>query len=103
MNEDKVIHSENSVELYLPWNDTWIKLPSLPYLEGEEDRLYRSHILYLPDLSGPATSSLYLLGGVSEEWNTGRVEVTNRVWRMLWNIYNNTYFWNNENIPPLGR
>ena len=94
------LHSVNSVEVYIPWNDTWLNLPPLPDLGDEAGRMEQTRIMYMDDSGG---SHLYLLGGSRTDWNTGKTKVTRTVWRLMWHSGSQTYTWIDSYYTALGR
>ena len=90
------------MEVYIPWNDTWINLPPLPNLGDGGGRLDTTPIMFLPDHGGGG-SFLYLLGGSSTDWNTEVATATKTVWRLMWDSSSQTYSWTNSIDPELGR
>ena len=90
----------NSVEVYIPWNNTWIDLPPLPDLGDGYGRMDHTRIMFLPDSGG---THLYLLGGRSTDWNKGDAKVIGTVWRLVWDKSSLTYSWTDSFDPELGR
>ena len=90
MDDIGTFHSVQSVEVYIPWNNTWLDLPSLPDLSDEGDRMDLTSILSLTDSAG---SFLYLLGGSSNDWDSGECRETGTVWRLEWDRGSRTYSW----------
>ena len=91
----------NSVEVYIPWNNTWLDLPALPYMEDGNHRMDETRIMYITDDSGG--SFLYLLGGSSTDWNTEEGIFTGTVWTLSWDHGSQTYSWKSSLDPALGR
>ena len=87
----------NSVELYLPWNDTWIGLPTLPELTDVDGIVYNmTHTLIMSLAISGNAYSLHLLGGNNVDFNNPDEEsftYTNNVWQLMRNDGNNTYYW----------
>ena len=100
MDKGRVPHPVNSVELYLPWNNTWLDLPPLPDPVDGAGRMDMTRIMSLTDSAG---SNLYLPGGSSSDWNTGLTTDTGTVWRLLWDRGSRTYSWIDSLDPELGR
>ena len=88
------------MEVYIPWNDTWIYLPELPDLGDGVGRMDQTYIM---ELSGSGGSHLYLLGGSHTDWKIGFIETTKTVWRLVWDMGSKTYSWTDMAIPELGR
>ena len=95
-----VHHPVHCVEVYIPWNDTWLNLPPLPDMEDEDGRMDRTAIMYLHNSGG---SSLYLLGGTSTDWTIFETNITKTVWRLQWDSRSQTYSWTKRGAPTLGR
>ena len=98
MDDRGAFHSVQSVEVYIPWNNTWLDLPALPDLSDEGGRMDLTRILSLTDSAG---SFLYLLGGSSNNWDSGECRETGTVWRLEWDRGSCTYSWRDG--PGLGR
>ena len=98
MDDRGAFHFVHSVEVYLPWNNTWLDLPPLPELSDGGGRMDMTRIMSLTDSGG---SYLYLLGGSSSDRNTGFTTDTGTVWRLLWDRGSRTYSWIDG--PQLGR
>jgi hypothetical protein len=70
-----------SVEVYIPWNDTWAPLPDLPMFTapgGTELRMVNTQIF---PLQQEGSMSLYILGGSGDDWTTS---ATGKVWSLKW-------------------
>ena len=91
-----------SVEVYIPWNDTWLDLPLLPD-QGvvQFGRMSSTNMMYLLE-SGGGGSYLYLLGGSSNAWSIGEASSTSEVWRLMWDSNSQTYSWTSTVAPELG-
>ena len=90
------------MEVYIPWNNTWLDLPPLPDLGDGGGRMDRTSIIFMTG-SGGGRSSLHLLGGSRTDWNIGRATYTGTVWRLLWDDGSQTYSWTDSYDPPLGK
>ena len=91
----------HSVEVYIPWNKTWLDLPPLPDLGDGHGRMDRTRIMFMTDqVDG---SSLYLLGGSRSDSPTREGAITSSVWRLLWDSGSQTYSWTDSYDPELGR
>ena len=98
---DGVVHPTSSVEVYLPWNDTWLELPPLPVLPPGH-RMTESRIF---SLNRGGILKLLLLGGdynLGSGASTGGGEYTRSVWRLEWRNSNSSYYWTDELVPALG-
>ena len=89
------------VEVYIPWNNTWLDLPLLPDQGYGEGRMERTCIMFLSVSGG--VFELYLLGGRRTDWNTGENTVTTGVWTLVWASGSQTYSWSYRFNPLLGR
>ena len=102
--DGKVDLSLNSVELYIPWNDTWIDLPPLPDITDDDGtplcKMSFTKLMNM-DRSGH-TNTLLLLGGENMDWNTYLEATSRSVWRLLFNKGNHSYYWTNQFDQPMG-
>ena len=94
-----MLNPVHNVEVYLPWNNTWLELPPLPVTDDQGHRMDNTRIFSL-DKDG--LLALYLLGGFSSlDNNLG--ELTNAVWRLDWFDSNQSYHWTEDELdPPMG-
>ena len=90
----------SSAELYIPWNNTWVDLPTLP--------VFRDHDVTL-QITNPGMMwlhkpyyGLYLLGGCSYDLPTGMETCTTDVWNLMPTEDKLSHYWTSETIPPLG-
>ena len=99
------IHPTSSVEVYLPWNDTWIELPQLPgWQVPPKWTVKRMDLTRLMSLTSRAQGTqLFLLGGSHTEWNAGKGLVTKEVSQLRWNSGSRNYSWDDEDVRALGR
>ena len=88
------------MEVYIPWNNTWLDLPPLPDPGDGAGRMDQTRIMFM---TGGGGMQLYLLGGTRYDWNTGTATVTGRVWRLVWESGSHTYSWTDSYVPALGR
>jgi hypothetical protein len=98
-----VLHPTSSVELYLPWSDSWIPLPSLPNItlsDGAVLPMTNTHIMFLVTNSA---NMVHLVGGTSTDWNTGLETMTSKVWELPYNRANHTYYWDTSIAPDMGK
>ena len=100
-----MIHPTPSVELYVPWNNTWVELPALPTFTDDDGTLYNmtdAHILSMP-LNG--LSTLYIVGGA--DWDHDRDVLTNTaaVWKLVYDAGHHGYYWYNDAhmTPDMGK
>ena len=92
------------MELYVPWNDTWIYLPDLPKIEVENEELImrKTHIVSIAD--NARGSALVLLGGTFVNRKTMSDETTSRkVWRLLWEEASHSYSWTDQFDTKMGK
>ena len=92
-----------SVELYLPWNDTWINLPTLPDIKQHGTVLPVTDTLIMSLAIAGGSNSLHLVGGVHQDWNTGATSMTNNVWRLFFHIGNHSYYWDDHYTHDMGK
>ena len=91
------------MEVYIPWNNTWLDLPPLPDLGDGGGRMEKTRIMSMTDSSNGL--ALYLLGASRTEMNTGWTTSTDIVWTLVWDMGSKTYSWTHgpTQVPPLGR
>jgi hypothetical protein len=96
-------HPTNSVELYLPWSDSWIPLPPLPNIVLDDGTaLPMTDTLIMSLAATLDTNSLHVMGGANTNWNTGMGQVTSEVWQLHYNSANHTHYWD-YSIHDLGK
>ena len=95
--EEGVLHPISSVEVYLPWNNTWLELPSLPYMDPGR----RMEFTRIFSLNLEGVPRLHLLGG-DYAHSSGGITLSSTVWGLLWNYTNNSYYWTTKWSPPMG-
>ena len=96
--------STNSVEVYLPWNDTWIDLPTLPDIskhDGSVVPMTDTNILSLDIAS--SGNRLHLVGGESMNWNTGAMTDVKKVYRLEFDRGNKSYSWSDHYDHEMGK
>ena len=103
--EKQQIHPATRVELYIPWNDTWIYLPDLPKKEdqvkNEELIMSKTHIVSIAE--NERGSALLLLGGTFVNRKTMSEEIPSRgVWRLLWDKTSHSYSWTDQFDTKMG-
>ena len=93
LDDEGLAHAAISVELYLPWNDTWIDLDFLPAMthNGTVFHMTDTHIMSLA-VAG-FSNRLSLLGGMIMDWNTDIELITDRVCKLTFNFGKHSYFW----------
>ena len=98
--EEAKVNPVHSVEVYLPWNYTWLELAPLPLLKDKVHRMDNTRIFSLNENGGLA---LYLLGGEST-LDITMGYISNAVWRPDWFSANQSYHWteDDELDPPMG-
>ena len=105
MDEKGAWHPVHSVEVFLPWNNTWIFLPQLPVRNhgGGERKMDMTQVMSISTDAGGG-QRLYLPGGSSMDWSTNVETSIKTVWTLEYNTHNKTYHWtdNNDLAPPLG-
>ena len=92
-----LFYERNSVELYLPWNDTWIDLPTLPeiiYANVLVLNMTSTRIMSMA-LAGNL-NALYLVGGSGVDWNMSDEIVNKSVWQLKYSNVNYSYYWAND-------
>ena len=87
-------HPSPTVEVYIPWNRTWVSLPPLPTLDQGDMWWTRIISIMIAGLN-----RLYLVGGEHYEYNTGVSAVTRLVWQLRHN--SSGYYWySNSDLDP---
>ena len=100
------MHPINSVELYLPWNDTWRELPPLPNFTntGVEYKMNFSPLMSLSLTDDEVSNDLLLLGGSNIDMSTEMETCTTKVWVLTFIMDNHTYLWSQtDSAPDMGR
>ena len=93
-----------SVEVYLPWNDTWMDLPNLPTWTVEDGTAYQATLTHIMSLATTGdTNKLHLIGGACMDWNTQAEGIVGTVWRQAFNSRNETFFWEQRFDPETGK
>ena len=77
------------MELYIPWNDTWLELPALPSIEPGH-RMTNTRTISLTRQDG--VPRLYLLGG-NYYLSPLQKRYTDKVWGLVWNGTMQSYNW----------
>ena len=97
---DGAAHPATSVEVYLPWTDTWEGLGDMPVWHegGSERKMDQAGMIFLP-----SEAELILLGGLSMDWNTGVDYLTKKVFELTWNSSSHSYYWHCGGAPDLGK
>ena len=85
------------MEVYLPWNNTWLELPALPFIDPGH-RMTDTRIISLTS-QGSGVPRLYLLGG---NYYLSPLEIitTDKVWELVWNGKTNSYNWISQKHHP---
>ena len=86
------------VEVYLPWNDTWMELPELPDMGEGDGGMVKTRIMSIPD----GALCLYLLGGSSMNTDGRPQMATARVWQLQWDYNSHNYSWEDRYTPEMG-
>ena len=92
-----MVHYISTVEVYLPWKDTWLEFLPLP-VQDPGHRMEETRIFSLYTNSG---LKLHLLGGFYD-LGGDRATYTSKVWRLLWRESNSSYYWSDEWDPAMG-
>ena len=92
-----MLHPTPTVEVYIPWNQTWVSLPPLPTLDQGD--MWSTRIISM--LSG-GLNTLYLVGGEHYDPNTGVATLTGQVWTLRHN--SSGYYWYSDSdvYPDMG-
>ena len=89
-------HRISTVEIYLPWTDTWLELPPLPDIDPGH-RMENTRIF---SLNTGGSLRLYLLGGLY--YLGGRGRYTRSVYQLQWQDSNRSYYWTDHWDPDMG-
>ena len=89
-----VLHPTPTVELYIPWNRTWVSLPPLPTLDQGD--MWFTRIISM--MSG-GLNMLYLVGGLHYDPNTRVGTYTRHVWT-LQHSSSGYYWYSNSDVDP---
>ena len=92
-----VLHPSPTVELYIPWNQTWVSLPPLPTLSPTLD-MWFTRIISMR--SGSGIDKLFLVGGEHADPNTGVGTYTRQVWTLRHNSSGYYYWYSNSDLDP---
>jgi len=87
-----------SVEVYLPWNNTWLELPTLPtttLADGSVLNMTFTQIFSLT-MGSAGGSTLCLLGGEHADLDRDVGTFTPHVWRLSYHSGNHTYYWDHD-------
>ena len=77
-------HPVSGVELYIPWNNTWVPLPTLPDWADDDGSVYHMTDTHIMPMSvAGVCNSLYLVGGTSMDWSTMVFYMTKTVLAMV--------------------
>ena len=97
-------HPTNSVELYLPWNNTWVSLHDLPDFPADDGAVVNmtNTLIMSVDITG-AGNTLHLMGGEHTDWSTGVTRITSKVWRLRFNTDTHSYHWKDEIDSNMGK
>jgi hypothetical protein len=103
MDEEGAMHPIPTVELYIPWTDSWRPLPALPAftdLSGGSHNMTDTRLMVLTGQDG--LLRLHLLGGLSVDMSTIRQYSTRQVWRLDWNDNSRSYSWSADYDQAMG-
>ena len=102
MADRHTVQPTRSVELYIPWNNSWVSLPSLPDFpdDGIVCKMTFTHIMLI-DLSGRG-NSLYLMGGVDMVWSPVTEYITAAVFELVFNSASHSYYWDSALTQHMG-
>ena len=97
------MHNIRSVEVYLPWSDTWFNLPTLPTFNDGDGAQYNITDAHIFNILTQDSYQLYLVGGVNYDIARGAVSPTKHIYRL--HYYDGTYYWNHDSAlyPDMGK
>ena len=100
MDNDRAVHPVTSVEVYLPWNDTWVGLADMP--DGEQEGL-KMKINQAGMIYSLSTGHLFLLGGQYTDYNADKEYDLKTVFDLALNSSSHNYYWQTDGNPDLGK
>ena len=88
-----VVHNIRSVEVYLPWSDTWFNLPTLPTFtdDGVQYNITNAQIFNILLKNGGY--KLFLVGGMDYDIEGEALMTTKHIYHLH---YNGSYHWNHN-------
>ena len=96
-----------SVEVYLPWNNTWLELPTLPTWTNDDGTVRNMTFTQILSLTmgSDGVSTVCLLGGEHDDLDTFVVTFTPLVWMLSYHSGNHTYYWDHTTAmrPDMGK
>ena len=99
----ELYHYTRTVEVYLPWSDTWFNLPTLPTFSDVDGTQYNITAAQIFSILTSNSYQVYLMGGVNYDINRSVVKPTKQVYRLE---YNGTFhYWNHDSaiVPDMGK
>ena len=102
MDDKGTMHPVSSAELYIPWNNTWVPLPTLPdwTADGSVHQMTITQVMVM-DTAGVA-NRLYLVGGASMDWSTMTESSIKTVWVLRFNSASHGYYWDSSTTQAMG-
>ena len=86
----------------MPWNDTWIDLPTLPDWTYPDGTVYPVTDTLIMSLASPGGANiLHLLGGANVDWTTRLETVNRKVWQLGFDRGSQSYFWTDKLDPDM--
>ena len=94
-----------SVEVYLPWNNTWLELPTLPAWTNDAGTVRKITLTQILSLTMSSGSTVCLLGGEHADLDTYVGTHTPHVWMLSYHRGNHTYYWDHHTAlaPDMGK
>ena len=96
-------HPTTSVELYLPWTNTWIDLPPLPHITAHGTMYNITDTLIMSLATAGGGNTLHLVGGQNSDWSTGEERVTRKVWQLRFSSDTHSYHWTDVLDSKMGK
>ena len=103
MDDKGTMHPVSSAELYIPWNNTWVPLPTLPDMTDDDGSVYHmtnTHIMTMT-VAGDG-NRLYLVGSESMDLSTLTVHITKTVWELMFNRTSHGHYWDSSTTQAMG-
>ena len=101
--EAGIRHPIYTAEVYLPWNNTWQLLPSLPSwtYDGVQYNMTDTKIVSSNTVTGDY--KLHLVGGTHFDYNTDYTDYTRAVWVLNYNGSHHYWYQDSDMYPDMGK
>ena len=91
------------MELYLPWNDTWIDIGTLPQTPDDVGNVRQITDAHIMTFQTGGVITLNVVGADIMDWNTGVEAVSAHVWKLMFSHVNHTHFWDSRDVDLMGK